>query len=74
VTRTDDDNVQVELVGCTGLGSHISVDRAAVAEGRLKIQFGAGYEHFDLDHFSDSSGDGDPVPVFVWTDRTWIAE
>lgn len=74
MTRTDGDSVRVELVGCTGLGSHISVDRAAVAEGRLKIQFGAGYEHFDLDHFTDSDDDGEGVPVFVWTDRTWIAE
>jgi hypothetical protein len=74
VTRTNDDNVQVELVGCTGLGSHVFVDRSVVAEGRLKIQFGAGYEHFDLDHFVDAGGDDEPVPVFVWTDRTWIAE
>ncbi len=74
MTHTDGDSVRVELVGCTGLGSHISVDRAAVTEGRLKIQSGAGYEHFDLDHFTTPGDDGEPVPVFVWTDRTWIAE
>ncbi|TDE10612.1 DUF5988 family protein [Jiangella asiatica] len=70
--RGEAHDVEVELVGCTGIGPRIAVDRSAVVEGRLKILFGAGYEHFDLHHFIERNGES--VPVFVWTDRTWIAE
>lgn len=70
--RTEVDTVEVELVGCSGLGPQMAVSRSVVSEGRLKVQFGAGYEHFDLDHYAER--DGASVPVFVWTDRTWIAE
>lgn len=70
--RIEQPKVEAELVGCSGLGPRMAVERTAVEEGRLKVQFGAGYEHFDLDHYIER--DGEPVPVFVWTDRTWIAE
>lgn len=71
-TRIEDDNIEVELLGCASLGPRLRVGRSAVKEGRLKVQFGNGYEHFDLDHYDDL--DGRSVPVFVWTDRTRIAE
>lgn len=66
------DKIDVELIGSRGLGSRRRVDPAVIAEGRLKVQFGAGYEHFDLDHYADRGGTS--VPVFVCTHRTWIAE
>lgn len=71
-TRIEDDNVEVELVGCASLGPRLWTERSALAEGRLKVQFGNGYEHFDLDHYEEI--EGRTTPVFVWTDRTRIAE
>lgn len=71
-TRIEGEKVEVELVGRPGFGPRTSVDPAAVAEGRLKLLSGNGYEHFDLDHYVER--DGSSIPVFVWTDRTLIAE
>ena len=70
--RIDDERVEAELVGCKGLAPRMLVRKSAVAEGRLKIRYGAAHEHFRLDHYRDVGGTS--VPVFVWTDRTWIAE
>lgn len=70
--HVNDKRVPAELVGCTRLGSSMTVPRSAVIEGRLRVQLGNGYEHFDLDHYLER--DGASVPVFVWTDRTGIAE
>lgn len=70
--RIDDDRVEAELVGCAALAPRMLVGRSVLTEGRLKVQYGAGYEHFQLDHYAERGGA--KVPVFVWVDRTWIAE
>ncbi|MER6434610.1 DUF5988 family protein [Streptomyces sp900105245] len=42
-------------------------------EEKLKIQFGAGYEHF-VNHGEERAHEGTAIPVLTWVGRTKIAE
>lgn len=75
---TDSDTVQeegliaIELVGCPNSVPRMMVSPKVMDEGKLKIQFGNGYDHFVFDYYSFK--EGQRVPVFSWVDRTRIAE
>lgn len=64
--------IAIELVGCPNSVPRMMVSRKVMAEGKVKIPFGNGYDHFEFDSYA--TRDGQPVPVFAWTDRTRIAE
>lgn len=64
--------VEVELTGCPDAVPHLMVARSRLDQGRLKIPFRDGYDHFDFDSYITRNGN--QVPVFVWSGRTKIAE
>lgn len=62
-------SVKVTLKGAPdGMPETVLVAAAELSQGRLKIPFRAGYEHFARD------GAWETDEVFVWCDRTKIAE
>lgn len=64
--------VHVELTGCPNVVPRMLVPRSTLTEGKLKISFGAGHDHFVLESCISQSGES--VPVFTWAYRTRIAE
>lgn len=64
--------VEIEIVGAQEQIEALSVDESVLAQSALKIQVGNGYDHFVLDHHDQR--EGRDVPVFVFTERTKIAE
>ena len=68
-----DAEVEVTLKGGPeGLPGTVVVDPAQLRDQRLKIPFRAGYEHFVPERTADANA-GDNA-VFVWCDRTKLAE
>ncbi|MFD9893767.1 DUF5988 family protein [Amycolatopsis sp. NPDC059027] len=66
-------SVDVRLEGGPdGVPDRMSVRFSEFSARYLKIPFRAGYEHFVLD--LESPGGCDEAPVFVWCDRTKVAE
>jgi hypothetical protein len=62
-------NVTVNLKGGPdGMPATVSIRLSELSSSRLKIPFKAGYEHFVL------VGGTPEVPVFLWCDRTKVAE
>jgi hypothetical protein len=70
--RRNDVLIEVEVVGERKQVITLSVEESVIAQHELKIQSGNGYDHFVLDHHDHR--DGHEVPVFVWNQRTRIAE
>jgi hypothetical protein len=64
--------VEIEVIGERRQVISLSVEESVIAQNELKIQSGNGYDHFSLDHHDHR--DGRDVPVFVWNQRTRIAE
>jgi hypothetical protein len=65
-------DVEVTLRGGPdGVPETVVVSAAQLREPRLKIPFLAGYEHFVPDQQNGKAGDS---AVFVWCDRTKLAE
>ncbi|TVT17568.1 DUF5988 family protein [Amycolatopsis acidiphila] len=64
--------VEIKIIGAHKQVLELSVEESVVAQTELKIQSGNGYDHFVLDHHD--LHDGRDVPVFVWDQRTRIAE
>ncbi|GIF09467.1 DUF5988 family protein [Actinoplanes siamensis] len=64
------DAVEVSLEGGpTDIPRRFVVTAAELADGRIKVPYLAGYEHFERDPLAE----GQPTP-FAWTRRTKIAE
>lgn len=70
--RRNDVPVEIEVIGEHKQVITLGVEESVVAQHELKIQSGNGYDHFVLDHHDYR--DGRDVPVFVWNQRTRIAE
>lgn len=64
--------ISIDLVGCPNSTPSMMVSPNVVAEGKIRIPFGNGYDHFVFDYYTFR--DGQQVPVFSWVDRTRIAE
>lgn len=59
--------VEVELQGGpSGIPRRILATTTEIANGKIRVQYRAGYEHFECD--------GSDPDVFSWTTRTKIAE
>ncbi len=71
-TAEGDDLVSIELSGCPNPVPRMLVHRNVIAEGRFKIPFRNGYDHFVFESYA--TRDGQEIPVFVWTGRTRVAE
>lgn len=67
-----DDLISIELVGCPNSVPSMLVSPKVMAEGKITIPFGNGYDHFVFDYYTFK--EGQRVPVFSWVDRTRIAE
>lgn len=68
----EDPLVQIELQGCPNPVPRMMVARSKLADEKLKLPFGNGYDHFVFDRYITRSGQ--LVPVYTWVDRTRIAE
>ncbi|GAB3584124.1 hypothetical protein GCM10027445_59790 [Amycolatopsis endophytica] len=63
--------IQVQLTGGpAGIPAVLDIDSELLPDGRLKVPFAAGYEHFELIE-TETPG---ATPVFAWSTRTRIAE
>ncbi len=71
-TAEGDGLVSIELSGCPNPVPRMLVHRNVIAEGRFKIPFRNGYDHFAFESYT--TRDGQEIPVFVWTGRTRVAE
>jgi hypothetical protein len=54
----------------------VSVERSKLQDGKLKIEYLGGYEHFEraVSDGGRADPDGAPPEIFRWTLRTKIAE
>lgn len=64
--------VEIELQGCPNAVPRMMVARSTLAEEKLKIPYGNGYDHFVFDSYITRNGN--LVPVYTWVDSTRIAE
>lgn len=62
----------VDLVGAPSPVPRLRVVPSVVADGKLNIPYGNGYDHFTLDRYEH--WEGYTVSVLVWSGRTNIAE
>jgi Family of unknown function (DUF5988) len=76
-----DDLISVSLQGGPeAIPRTVRVERSKLADGKLKIEHLAGYEHFERADPGHDHGDGThdaaagPAEIFRWTLRTKIAE
>ncbi|MQA63982.1 MAG: hypothetical protein GEU86_21525 [Actinophytocola sp.] len=71
-SHREDPLVQIELQGCPDAVPRMMVARSKLADEKLTLPFGNGYDHFAFDRYITRNGQ--LVPIYTWVDRTRIAE
>ncbi len=67
------DTIRVALEGGPAdIPSQMLLENSVLAEGKVKVPYLGGYEHFEL--VDGHAPAADDVPVFRWSMRTKVAE
>ncbi|MHC3471306.1 DUF5988 family protein [Streptomyces sp. 7R007] len=58
--------------GPSDIPSQMTLEHSVLDDGKVKVRYLGGYEHFEL--VDERSPAADDMPVFRWTMRTKVAE